>query len=156
MPLFHRPRRDININIHETTNIYYCSCGRRPTLALLVNYDKTNFIMTDISLTIGVPAKPGIFTLLDKNNNPIPGVSFSNQQIGTVSDPSLASFQFDANMQVVPTGTAAGSGTVTFTTHASYLDPEDNTQKEGDFSVTKNFTVIPATSGSSVTFDVIF
>ena len=123
------------------------------TLSTIIN--KQQFIMADISLTLGGTAPTGVFTLLDnKTATPLTGVTFSNQQVGANSNPEFATFALDGSNNVVPTAVSAGSGTVTFTTHADYTDPGDNSAQSADFTVTKNFTVVAGADG--VSLDVVF
>jgi hypothetical protein len=131
---------------------------QKPIFALttILNNNQKVILMADVSLVIGSP-KTGIFTLVDnKTLLPISTVTFSNQAVGANSNPELASFALDpANPnQVIGSGIAAGSGTVVITTHADYTDPGDNSAQSGDFSVTKNYTIIASADG--VTFDVVF
>lgn len=112
--------------------------------------------MADIALVIG-GSKNGAFTLLDnKTLLPISPVNYSNQAIGANSDPSLASFALDpANPNsVIGTGLAAGAGTIVISTHADYTDPGDGSAQSQDFSIVKNYTVVPSADGA--TFDVVF
>jgi len=111
--------------------------------------------MSDVSLVIGSP-KTGVFTLIDnKTLLPISGVTFSNQAVGTNSNPDAADFTLDGSGNAVGTGKAAGSGTVDFTTDAAYTDPGDSSaQTVTGLTVTKNYTVVASPDG--VTFDVVF
>lgn len=131
--------------------------SRRPIFALTTFINNNQFIlMADVKLVIGSP-KSGLFTLIDnKTLLPISPVNFSNQAVGANSNPEFASFALDTNNpnQVIGSGIAAGSGTVIITTHAAYTDPGDGSPQEGDFSVTKNYTVVPSADGA--TFDVVF
>jgi hypothetical protein len=124
-------------------------------LDVLFNNNKNQKAMADVVLAIASP-KTGIFTLIDnKTQQPIVSPTFSNQAVGANSNPELATFALDGSGNAVGTGIAAGSGTVVFTTDASYTDPGDgSSQTVTGLTVTKNFTVLPAPDG--VTFDVVF
>lgn len=128
---------------------------QKPIFTLGTFINNKFYIMADVSLVLGTP-KTGVFTLLDnKTGSPI-AASFSNQSVGTNSNPEFASFSLDpANPnQVIGSGVAAGSGTVVISTHADYSDPGDGTAQSADFSVTKNYSVIASADGAS--FDVVF
>lgn len=128
----------------------------KPVFTLYTIINSQIYIMANVALVIGSP-KTGLFTLIDnKTLLPIPGVTYSNQALGTNSNPEFATFAFDpANPNaVVGTPVAAGSGTVVITTDASYTDPGDGSSQSGSFSVTKAFTVTPSADGAS--FDVVF
>jgi len=111
--------------------------------------------MSDISLAIGSP-KSGIFTLIDnKTQLPVASPVFTNQAVGANSNPEFATFALDGSNNAVGTAIAAGSGTITFTTDASWTDPGDNSaQTQTGLTVTKAFTVLPSADGA--TFDVVF
>ena len=127
----------------------------KPTFALTIILNNQSFIMANINLALGTP-KTGIFTLLDSNSNPITGVTFSNQAIGTNSNPEFASFALDGGNpnNSIATPLAAGSGTIVITTDATYTDSQTGQQVTASFSITKNYTVSAGTG--NVTFDVVF
>jgi len=129
---------------------------QKPIFALTTFINDNQFIiMADVKLVIGSP-KTGVFTLIDnKTLSPITGVSFSNQAVGSNSNPEFATFALDTDPnKVIGTGVAAGSGSVVITTHADWTDPGDGSTQSSDFSVTKNFSVVQSADGAS--FDVVF
>lgn len=129
--------------------------SRRPVLGLAVVINNNLYIMPDIALTISGPNLPGIFVLTDnKTSAVIANPVFSAQAVGANSNPAAATFALDLDNKVVPTAIAVGSGTVVFSTHATYTDPGDNSPEEGDFNVTKVFTVKASPDGASL--DVVF
>jgi len=141
--------------IHIIENLTKPKPDRKPIFGLSIKIQNKLYIMADISLSVGVQSNPGIFTLFDnKTQQPI-AAEFSNQAVGLNTNAAAATFALDpANPNnAVPTAIAIGSGAITFTTHAKYTDPGDNSTQEGDFTVTKNFNV---TSKDGVTFDVVF
>jgi hypothetical protein len=111
--------------------------------------------MQDISLAVGSP-KTGVFTLVDnKTQLPIVAPVFSNQAVGANSNAAAATFALDANNNAVATPLAAGTGTIQFSTDATWVDPGDQSQQaQKGMTVIKNFTVIPSADGA--TFDVVF
>lgn len=127
----------------------------KPIFALTTFVNNQLYIMADVSLVIG-GSKTGLFTLLDnKTLLPISPVTYSNQALGANSNPEFATFALDTTANTVTgTGVAAGSGTLVVTTHADYTDAGDGSAQSGDFSVTKNYTVVASADGS--TFDVVF
>ena len=126
----------------------------KPTFALTIFLNNQIVIMANINLSLGTP-KTGIFTLLDANLNPIPGVTFSNQAVGANSNPGLATFELDGGNpnNVIGTALANGSGTIIFTADASYTDPQTGQSVIASFSITKNYTV---GGPGGVTLDVVF
>lgn len=131
--------------------------AKKPIFTLSIIIDKQTFIMPDIQLTLGAtPKGPGIFTLIDNVTGGVIATTFSNQQIGANSNPIVATFAFtDATLNTV-TGTplAAGTGTITFATEATYTDSLGSPQTNVQFTQTKNFTVSLGADG--VSFDVVF
>lgn len=126
----------------------------KPILTLSTIINNKTFIMADISLVLGVP-ETGIFTLIDNKTGAIlTGVTFSNQTVGTNTNPSAASFALDANNNVAASPIVAGTGQITITATGAYTDLGDGSSQTGNFSVTKNFTVTVSADG--VTFDVQF
>jgi len=129
----------------------------RPILALITNINNQNFILMDIVLNLSGTPKNGIFALLDnKTLQPISGAVFSNQSVGTNTNPDVAKFSLDPtdSNKVLSEALALGSGSVIFSTDASYTDPGDDSAQSGSFTVTKNFTVVRSPDGASL--DVIF
>ena len=129
----------------------------KPIFAITIFINNEKFItMADVSLVVGTP-KTGVFTLLDGSLVPITSASFSNQVVASNSNPELADISLDPSNpnQVIGNGLAAGSGTAVITTDAAWTDGSGNPQS-GSFSVTKNYTVTPATTGGSASFDVVF
>jgi len=129
---------------------------RKPILTLSITIQNQLFIMADITLNLGI-AKNGIFTLTDaKTGSVITDASFSNQAVGSSSNPEFATFALDPSNpnRVIGTPVAAGSGTVVITTDASWTDLGDGAAKSASFSVTKAFTVIGSADGAN--FDVVF
>lgn len=118
------------------------------TLELTIN----NIIMADIQLQVGAGNKNANFTLYDTvTSQVIGGVTWTNQQIVSNSNPTAGSFTIptgNPNM-VIGQPLAAGSGVVASAT-ASYTDPGDGQTKTGSFSVTKNFTVLGAAHGATM------
>lgn len=131
--------------------------AKKPIFTLSIIIDKQTFIMPDIQLTLGAtPKGPGIFTLTDNVTGGVIATTFSNQQIGANSNSAVATFAFtDATLNTV-TGTplAAGTGTITFATEATYTDSLGSPQTNVQFTQTKNFTVSLGADG--VSFDVVF
>jgi len=134
----------------------------KPIFTLSIYVNNQTYIMADIVLNLGV-SKTGNFVLIDnKTGNPLTGVVFSAQTLGTNSAPQFATFslvQVDPNdpasfNAVSANPLAAGSGTIVISCHAAYTDPGDNSAQSQDFSVTKNFTVTASPDG--VSFDVAF
>jgi hypothetical protein len=130
---------------------------RRPIFALTTIINNQKFIiMGDIVLSVGA-GKTGVFTLLDnKTLKPVSDASFTNQAVGVNTNPDAATFEIDPSNPSQPTakGIAPGSGSVVFTTDASYTDPGDGSSQSGSFSITKNFTVVASPDG--VSLDVVF
>jgi len=130
---------------------------RKPILALTTFINNQKVILMDIVLTLSGTPKVGIFTLLDnKTLQPIPGVSYSNQTVGINTNPAAASFSIDPSdpNKVLSQALALGSGSVLFTTDASYTDPGDDSSQSGNFPITKQFSVVASPDGASL--DVIF
>lgn len=127
----------------------------RPIFTLSIKIQNQFYIMSDISLVLGTP-KDGLFTLIDNvTGKPITGVTYSNQALGTNTNPGAATFSLDASgTSVTGTPVAAGSGTLGISTSAAWTDPATNTPQTGTFTITKNFTVGLAIDG--VTFDIVF
>lgn len=127
----------------------------KPIFALTTFINNNQLIMANVSLVLGTP-KTGLFTLLDNKTLAVLTATFSNQAVGANSNPELASFALDPSNpdQVIGTGIANGSGTVVITTHADWTDPGDKSAQSSDFSITKNYTVVPTADGAS--FDVVF
>ena len=158
--LFHRHKKQVCeiVVIEETVVIIENEHfhKRKPLLTLSTIINHQTYIMPDISLALGV-TKSGVFTLTDnKTGAVITDAVFSNQAVGTVSNPEIATFALDPSNanNLIGTPVAAGSGTVTITTDATYTDLGDGTSKSGSFSVTKNYSVVPSEDG--VSFDVVF
>lgn len=126
----------------------------KPLLNLGVFINDKFYLMADIQLTLGGTPPTGVFTLTDNKTGAVITATFTNQAVGTNSNPAAATFALDANNNVVPTALTAGTGTVLFSTHAAYTDPGDQQPKEGDFTVSKNFTV--KTGADGATLDVVF
>lgn len=116
------------------------------------------FIMADITLTLGGTMPTGVFTLLDgKDGSVNDSAVFSNKVVGDNSNPEFATFALDDSGNVVPTAIAEGSGTIGFTAHADYTDKGDGSSQSADFSVTKNFSVVAgAPTPNGATLDVVF
>lgn len=134
----------------------------KPIFTLSININSQIYLMANVTLVIGSP-KTGLFTLIDnKTLLPITGVKYSNQALGTNSNPEFATFSLaltDPNdptslNSVVGSPVAAGSGTLVINTAANYSDPGDGSAQSGTFSVTKAFTVVASADGAS--FDVVF
>lgn len=134
----------------------------KPIFTLSININSQIYLMANVALVIGSP-KTGAFTLIDnKTLLPISPVTYSNQALGTNSNPEFATFALaltDPNdptslNSVVGTPVAPGSGTLVITTTANYSDPGDSSAQSGSFSVTKAFTVVASADGAS--FDVVF
>src|ERR1700743_3802924 len=90
----------------------------RPIFTLSINIQNQIYIMANVSLVIGSP-KSGAFTLIDnKTLLPINGVTYSNQAVGSNSNPEFATFALDPSNpnNVIGTPISAGSGTVVITT----------------------------------------
>jgi len=124
----------------------------KPIFALTTFINNQLFIMADITLTIGTP-KTGVFTLLDPSLDPITNAVFFNQTVGTNSNPALATFAFDPGNPNNPiaTGLTAGSGTIDFSTNATYTF--NGQSFSASFGITKNYLV---SASGVVTFDVPF
>ncbi len=132
---------------------------RKPLLVLLTLINKTKYIMSDITLTLGATPKDGTFALLDTVTGGIlTGVSFSKQAVGANSNPAAATFAIDpadtTGNSVLPTPLAAGSGTIGFAATATYTDSTGATQTDVPFTIVKNFTVVLGADG--VTLDILF
>lgn len=129
--------------------------AHKPIFALTTFINNQLVTMANITLVLGTP-KTGIFTLLDASLNPISGVTFSNQVAGANSNLELATFALDGSNpnNLIATPLLAGSGTITISTDATYVDPVDGQTKTSSFSVTKNYTVGGTPSG--VSFDILF
>jgi hypothetical protein len=129
----------------------------KPILTLSTIINNKTYIMADISLNTG-ESKNGKLTLLDAKSGNVLSATFSNQSIGTNSNPELASFVLDPNDAnvVVGTGIAEGSGTVDISAHADYTDGGNNSSQSKDFSVTKNYTVTLVLTENGATLDVTF
>ncbi len=134
----------------------------RPIFTLSININNQIYLMANVALVIGSP-KTGLFTLIDnKTLLPITPVTYSNQSLGTNSNPEFATFalaQTDPNdptslNSVVGTPVAPGTGTLVINTAANYTDPGDGSAQSGTFSVTKTFVVQASADGAS--FDVVF
>lgn len=127
----------------------------KPIFALTIFINNQLIVMANITLVLGVP-KTGIFTLLDASLNPISGVTFSNQVVGTNSNPEFATFALDGSNpnNLIATPVANGSGVLAISTDATYVDPADGQTKTSSFTVTKNYTVGGTPGG--VSFDVVF
>jgi hypothetical protein len=160
----HKDKTPININITNDSNntfnyyIQRCDCSRvRLDIGIFVN--NKFYLMADISLQLGgTPPNPGVFTLTDNKTGVVVAATFSNQTVGTNTNPEFATFSLDPSNpnQVNATPLAAGSGQVTFSTHADYSDLGDNTPQSEDFTITKNYTVTQVTTPDGVSFDVVF
>lgn len=157
----------VTIHIHNTIeNIiltpeehHHRKHQRKPLLVLLTLINKTQYIMSDITLTLGATPKDGTFALLDTVTGGIlTGVSFSKQAVGANSNPASATFAIDpadtTGNSVLPTPLAAGSGTIGFAATATYTDSTGATQTDVPFTIVKNFTVVLGADG--VTLDIIF
>lgn len=116
-----------------------------------------NTIMAEINLQVGGGNKNANLTLFNSvTNQPIAGVTWSNQQIVSNSNPSVANIEIppgNPNM-VIAQPLSEGSGTVVISASASYTDSGDGQVKTGNFSKSKSFNVIGAPHGA--TFDVPF
>lgn len=154
---YHKENSELRI-IRDLVHIVDKLIGKRsrPILGLTTLINNQNVILMDIVLTLTGPPKNGIFTLLDNKTLNVIQASFQNQTVGANSNPSAATFSLDPNdpNKVLATVLAVGSGSVIFSTDASYTDPGDDSQQSGNFSVTKNFTVLASPDGASL--DVVF
>jgi hypothetical protein len=132
-------------------------CYRKPIFVLSTIIDNQTFIiMADIKLTLGATNKNGLFTLIDSVTGAVIAATFSNQAVGANSNPTSATFALDpANLNsAIPTPLAAGTGTIGFSTNATYVDSTGATQTNVQFTLTKNFSVVLGADG--VSFDVVF
>lgn len=127
------------------------------TFDVIFNNNKNLKIMSDVSLVLGTP-KTGVFQMTDnKTGLAITTAVFANQAAGANSNPGAATFAIDPANPNSPVATpvAAGTGTIVFTTDATWTDPGDgSSQSRTGLSVTKNFSVIASADGAS--FDVVF
>ena len=76
----------INVNEKKRKHKRY-----KPILTLSIIINNKTYIMADISLNTGV-SKNGQLTLLDAKTGSVLSATFSNQSIGTNSNPEFASF----------------------------------------------------------------
>jgi hypothetical protein len=134
--------------------------SNKPIFTLSTNIQNQLFIMADLSLVLGTP-KTGLFTLTDNKTGAVLTPKFSNQALGTNSNPEFATFALAPTDPTDPTSlnslvatpVAAGSGSVVITTDASYTD-SSGVAGTGSFTQTKKFSVTLAADG--VSFDVVF